>query len=163
MWIEYFKESTIPSNFNPFFHRMVIPSYQVSFWSINRLATVHQRHRQAGQRSDSIGQTVLQKVAQLYASYHFLFACKHIIGDISYTFQSMAFRHFKKTVVTLVASRLGYRQWYIMAALRSRCGHYIFILWFLLSIFLFFSSPNLSRCRLDIHYTSTHGVALVRI
>jgi len=30
----------------------------------------------------------------------------------------------------------------IMAALRSRCGHYSFILWFLLS---FFSSPNLSR------------------
>ena len=26
----------------------------------------------------------------------------------------------------------------IMAALRSRCGHYIFALWFLLSIYLFF-------------------------
>ena len=26
----------------------------------------------------------------------------------------------------------------IMAALRSRCGHYIFILWFLLSSFFFF-------------------------
>ena len=33
------------------------------------------------------------------------------------------------------------------------------------SIFLlsFFSSPNLSRRRLDVYHTSTHGVALVRI
>ena len=47
----------------------------------------------------------------------------------------------------------------IMAALRSRCGHYIFALWFLSSIFFFFSSPNLSRRRWDVY----HGVALVRI
>jgi len=38
------------------------------------------------------------------------------------------------------------------------------MLWFVLSFFfLFFSSPNLSRCRLDVCHTSTHGVALVRI
>jgi len=35
------------------------------------------------------------------------------------------------------------------------CGY------FFLSFFL--SSPNLSRCRLDVCHTSTHGVALVRI
>ena len=29
--------------------------------------------------------------------------------------------------------------------------------------YFFFSSPNLSRCRLDVCHTSTHGVALVRI
>jgi len=40
-------------------------------------------------------------------------------------------------------------------------GHYIFALLFLLSFF--FSSPNLSRRRLDVCHTSTHGVALVRI
>jgi len=36
---------------------------------------------------------------------------------------------------------------------------------FLLSFFFlsFFSLPNLSRCRLDVYHTSTHGVALVRI
>jgi len=28
---------------------------------------------------------------------------------------------------------------------------------------LFFSSPNLSHRRLDVYYTCTHGVALVRI
>jgi len=51
-----------------------------------------------------------------------------------------------------------------MAALRSRCGHYIFVLLFL-SIYLSFcfSSPNLSGRRLDVYHTSTHGVALVRI
>jgi len=53
----------------------------------------------------------------------------------------------------------------VMAAVRSRCGHYIFALWFpVLSFCLFFlSSPNLSRSRLDVYRTSTHGVALVRI
>jgi len=30
-------------------------------------------------------------------------------------------------------------------------------------VFSFFSSPNLSCCRLDVCHTSTHGVALVRI
>ena len=34
-----------------------------------RLATVHQRHRQDRQRSDSIGQTVLQTVAQKLATF----------------------------------------------------------------------------------------------
>ena len=40
-----------------------------------------------------------------------------------------------------------------MAALRNRWGHYIFVLWFLLSSF--FSSPNLSRRRLDVCHTYT--------
>jgi len=31
------------------------------------------------------------------------------------------------------------------------------------SIFFLFSSPNLSRRRLDVYHTSTHGVVLVRI
>jgi len=60
----------------------------------------------------------------------------------------------------------GYRELGLLAA----CGAvnygrpYIFILSFvLLSIFFFFSSPNLSRRRLDVCHTSTHGVALVRI
>jgi len=47
-----------------------------------------------------------------------------------------------------------------MAALRSRCGHYIFVLFLLL---LFYSSPNLSGRRLDVYHTSTHGVAVVQI
>ena len=48
-----------------------------------------------------------------------------------------------------------------MIALRSRCGHYIFVL-FLLSFF-FFSSSNLSGRRLDVYHTSTYGLALARI
>jgi len=53
----------------------------------------------------------------------------------------------------------------IMVALWNRADHYIFALWifFLLSFFLFFYSPNLSVRRLDVYHTSTHGVALVRI
>ena len=47
-----------------------------------------------------------------------------------------------------------------MAALHSRHGHYIFVLF--LSSFLF-SLPNLGRHWLDVYHTSTHGVALVRI
>jgi len=53
-----------------------------------------------------------------------------------------------------------------MVALWNRADHYIFALWLLLSFFLsfvLFSSPNLSRRRLDVCHTSTHGVALVRI
>ena len=56
---------------------------------------------------------------------------------------------------------------FIMVALWNRETIYIFMLWFVLSFFLLllllFSSPNLSRRRLDVCHTSTHGVALVRI
>jgi len=51
----------------------------------------------------------------------------------------------------------------IMIAPWNRADHYIFALWFLLSIFYFFPSPNLSRHRLFVWHTSTHGVALVQI
>ena len=47
-----------------------------------------------------------------------------------------------------------------MVALRNRADYYIFVLWFLS---IFFSSPNLSRRRLDVYHTATHGVALVQI
>ena len=50
----------------------------------------------------------------------------------------------------------------VMVALWNRADHYIFMLLFVLSS-SFFSSPNLSRRRLDVCNTSTHGVALVRI
>jgi len=54
-----------------------------------------------------------------------------------------------------------------MAALCNRAGHYIVILCFLVPsssvFFLLFSSPNLSRRRLDVYRTSTHGMTLVRI
>jgi len=47
----------------------------------------------------------------------------------------------------------------IMAALSNRAGHYIFALWFLLLLscpcFYLFSSPILSRRRLDVYHTST--------
>ena len=52
-----------------------------------------------------------------------------------------------------------------MVALWNRADYYIFMVWFvlLLLLLLFISSPNLSRRRLDVCHTSTHGVALVRI
>jgi len=46
-----------------------------------------------------------------------------------------------------------------MVAIWNRADHYIFMLWFV----LLFSSPNLSRRRLDVCHTATHGVALVQI
>jgi len=49
-----------------------------------------------------------------------------------------------------------------MAALRWRCGHYIFARGFFF-LSLFFFSPNFSCRRMDVCHTSTHGVALVRI
>jgi len=48
-----------------------------------------------------------------------------------------------------------------VAALWNRAGHYISALWFLL--LLLFSSRILSRRKLDVCHTSTHGVVLVRI
>jgi len=54
------------------------------------------------------------------------------------------------------------RKLLFVAALWNRAGHYIFMLWFLYSIFyLLFSSHNLSGRRLDAYHSSTHGVALV--
>jgi len=47
-----------------------------------------------------------------------------------------------------------------MAALRSRCGHYICPV---VSSIFFISLPNLSGRRVDVYRTCTHGVALVRI
>ena len=55
----------------------------------------------------------------------------------------------------------------ILAALFNRASHYIFVLWFLSSIFFylsfFYSWRNLSSRRLDVYHPLTHGVALVRI
>jgi len=52
-----------------------------------------------------------------------------------------------------------------MTALRNRVGHYILPcgFFFYLSVFFFFSSPNLICRWLDVYHTSTHGVALVWI
>jgi len=51
----------------------------------------------------------------------------------------------------------------VMVALCTRADHYIFALLFLSSIYLLFFSPNVSRRKLDVYHTLTHGVALVRI
>jgi len=48
--------------------------------------------------------------------------------------------------------------YFFMIALLNRAVHYILPCGF----FLLFSSPNLSRRRLDVCHTFTHGVALVR-
>jgi len=56
----------------------------------------------------------------------------------------------------------GFAYIIFMAALCNRSGTYIFVLWFLLSFYLF-SSPIVSRRRLDVYHTSIHGVALVQI
>ena len=50
-----------------------------------------------------------------------------------------------------------------MVTLWNRADHYIFPLWFLVSSIYFISSPILSRRRLDVYHTSTHGVTLVMV
>jgi len=51
-----------------------------------------------------------------------------------------------------------------MVALCNRADHiYFHPVSFILLLLSFFSSPNLSGRRLDVHHTSAHGVALVRI
>jgi len=51
-----------------------------------------------------------------------------------------------------------------MVALCNRADRYISPYFCpVVSSYSFFSSPNLSRRRLDVCHTSTHGVALVRI
>jgi len=52
------------------------------------------------------------------------------------------------------------RTWPITATLCNRGPLYFCPV---VSSFLLFSSPNVSRCRLDVYHTLTHGVALVRI
>jgi len=50
---------------------------------------------------------------------------------------------------------------FVMVALCNRADHYIFMLWFVVVLLSFFSSPNLSSRRLDVYHTSAHGVVLV--
>jgi len=50
---------------------------------------------------------------------------------------------------------------FVMVILWNWEDHYIFALSFVLSSSFFLSSPNLSRRRLDVCHTSTHGVALL--
>jgi len=69
------------------------------------------------------------------------------------------------SIITFYGSLFYSSVFLFIAALRSRCGHYIFALWFRLSFFLrfFLSLPNLSRRTLDVYHTSIRGVALVQI
>jgi len=50
----------------------------------------------------------------------------------------------------------------MMAALCNR-GDIIFLYCGFFRLSFFLSSPNLSRRRLDVYHTSTHGVVLLRI
>jgi len=75
--------------------------------------------------------------------------CCHCIVLVSSTTKHL---HSVDTTLPLCKMLLNYDLW-----------PYIFILSFVLSFFFFLSSPNLSGRRLDVHYTCTHGVALVRI
>jgi len=52
---------------------------------------------------------------------------------------------------------------FFMAALWNRAGHYILSCGFFFPSIFFFSSHILSRRRLDVYHTATHGVALVWI
>ena len=65
-------------------------------------------------------------------------------------------RQLDDVVRTSSLHRVGTHRRLVMVALWNRADHYIFMLLFVLLLFLsFFSSPNLSRRRLDVCHTST--------
>jgi len=106
-----------------------------------------------GRHPYSVGRPSRWALAHISSSfYHTLFTAAHSMGRPLYYFAA---------VVSIFLSSFFFL--FLMVALRSRCGHYIFVLWFLLLpiFYLLFSSPNLSGRRLDVYHTSTHGVALV--
>jgi len=76
------------------------------------------------------------------------------------TDESKRVRHVASTCVRVYTLLLSNDYCSLRSPLWNRADHYIFILWFLLSLFLssFFTSPNISRRRLDVCHTSTHGV-----
>jgi len=61
-------------------------------------------------------------------------ACREVASNVAETFGEG--RDFELIPTVKIETRHPVEV--IMAALRSRCGHYIFALWFLLSIFLSF-------------------------
>jgi len=83
----------------------------------------------------------------------------YVFANVAYFTVLSASQLLQSNAVAVVSTRL-IRVIIVMHVLFSRCWHYIFNLWFLLSSFL--SSPNLSSRRVDVYHNSTHGVALVR-
>jgi len=80
---------------------------------------------------------------------------------LTYLFTYLLWQFAARTASFIAVSRISislYISRVILSAMRSRCGHYILVLFFLL-----FFSPNLSGRRLDVYHTSTSGVALMRI
>jgi len=96
---------------------------------------------------------------------HIFTYCKAIFSYAYYTYFTV---RSKIRIIRMVAL------WSLLTnqVFKSIYGHLIEWgrpLYFCLVVFIFFlssiffSSPNLSRRRLDVYHTSTHGVALVRI
>ena len=88
------------------------------------------------------------------------FAGKACFVPRSDEFKCQGYQGQKRLLALLSPSAMEWSRLLIMAALRSRCEHYIFALWFLLSSF-FLSSPNLSGRGVDVYHTSAHCLALV--
>jgi len=131
------------------------------FQRLSRIGSVTARHSSTGRQPNF---AALNRGCHLYlAGRPSRWALAHILVIVS---------HLTKPLPTVIGSvHSAYRsqfpalnspsfRYFVMAALRSRCGHYIFTLF--LSLYLF-SSPNLSGRRLDVYHTSTHGVVLARI
>ena len=90
--------------------------------------------------------------------YHALVTLEHTCcTDSKSSFVSAVYRDYGRIALPWLSP--------FMTALCNRAGHYSIARCFLSSSFFlsFFSLPNLSRSRLDVCHTSTHGVALVRI
>ena len=86
--------------------------------------------------------------------------CSQSIDTGLYSHVSSALVKYVQTAIISLLQGAGI----FMAALCNRGPLYFCpVVSFFLSIFFFYSSPNLSGHRLDVYHTSTHGVALARI
>ena len=129
-----------------------LPAHQVSSWSIQPFGhntLTLQTDRTDRQWSDSIGQTILQNGCPKTNRSDFQKAYLVCINKIyAFQFQTSVKNRIKnKGTVNSIFHCISscevfdYQGWLIMAALRSRCGHYIFVLWFLL-LFLAYFQPS---------------------
>jgi len=138
------------------------------FQRVSRLGSVNERHSSSGRQPNF---AALNRGCHLYSARRpSRWTLAHILGEYN-SYEDLEPREPTELFTTYgcrstnTCLRFDKFQSNQVVLLWPPCvadADIIFLPWFLLSCF-FLSSPNVSRRRLDIYHTSTHGVALVRI